>query len=667
MRLEQVEHEPVTLVELAAAACEEEHPGVVPVRAKPDVDPVVHVGFAVQLVPDLGALELAQRDEVRHGARVRPVVRALAIAADGMLMAQAPVRLSLGPFLRGHLRRPVTVLPPRHEERAQPASVELAEARVAAPEELGQPPQEVRRERFGVVEHGELGRHGGQRRSVALPQRSHHPSEGTANTVWTQGKRRRMLAVDCGLKTGGVMKQWTVRMRMVPVLVGIVAVVAAVSLQAASARTHKPVVVPPDAVLTWNTYTVNAVRASTPTKFQTDGMVYMSYAEAAVYDAVTKMMGRYQPYHDFAFTVVPGASVQAAVAAASQAILDHYMLDQATVDNEYNAYITSLGGLGAPGVADGVAVGQAAAADIISLRTGDGLNNTAVPSYGGNGPILPGQWQLQPNQKVQTPFVATMRPFLLESPAQFRAPPPPSLTSHLYARDLNETEAYGAINSTVRTPDQTAIAYFWVGFNVNQYNATFQNVIAQHTMDLVDAAHLLAMGNIVTTDAGIACYDSKFFYQFWRPITAIQNADKDNNPDTTADPTWQSLLPVPGHPEYPSHARLLHERLRRHDRGGAAHAASRRHHSGRAGRKQHAHHHPALQHRQRHRPAGRRRQGLARLPLPQLGPAGREARQPRRRLGARPQLQAGSSVAGRTPGGPRSPCGPPGPWPISWR
>src|SRR5262249_27940134 len=63
---------------------------------------------------------------------------------------------------------------------------------------------------------------------------------------------------------------------------------------------------------------------------------------------------------------------------------------------------------------------------------------------------------------------------------------------------------------------------------------------------------LFAMGNIVSTDAGIACFDSKFFYQAWRPITAIRNADKDNNPDTTADPSWQSLLPVPGHPEYPS-------------------------------------------------------------------------------------------------------------------
>jgi hypothetical protein len=335
----------------------------------------------------------------------------------------------------------------------------------------------------------------------------------------------------------------------VTTLAAIVAAAATVWLSVASATNHKPPPgVSPAAVLTWNTYTVNAVRASMPTKFQTDGMVYMSYAQAAVYDAVTKIMGRYQPYHDFAFNVAPGASVQAAVAAATQTILDHYLPDQqATVDAEYNTYIGTLTGH----VADGVAVGQAAANDIIALRTDDGLN-AATPSYGEIGPILPGQWQLQPGQKVQTPFVATMRPFLLESPAQFRAPPPPALTSHQYARDLNETETYGAINSTVRTQAETAIAYFWVGFNVNQYNQTFQNVVNQHQMDLVDAAHLLAMGNIVTTDAGIACYDSKFFYLAWRPITAIRNADKDNNPDTTADPTWQPLLPVPGHPEYPS-------------------------------------------------------------------------------------------------------------------
>jgi hypothetical protein len=344
------------------------------------------------------------------------------------------------------------------------------------------------------------------------------------------------------------MKNRKLRLRTLLVLVGLLAVAATVSLSAASAEKTKPATVPPDAALTWNTYTVNAVRASTPTKFQTDGMVYMSYVQAAVYDAVTKISGRYMPYHDFTFTVVPGASVQAAVAAAARTTLDYYLPDQkATVDAEYTAYLATLTG----DVANGVAVGEAAANDIIAFRTGDGLN-AATPSYGGNGPILPGQWQLQLNQKVQTPWLATMRPFLLDSAAQFRAEPPPSLTSHQYAKDLNETEAYGALNSTVRTPEQTAIAYFWVGNNINQYNGTMQSVVTDHGMDLVDAAHLLAMGELVSTDAGIACYDSKFFYLAWRPITAIRNADQDGNRDTTADPNWQALLGVPGHPEYPS-------------------------------------------------------------------------------------------------------------------
>jgi len=344
------------------------------------------------------------------------------------------------------------------------------------------------------------------------------------------------------------MKKRTTQLKALLVLVGIVAVAVTASLSVASAKTPKPVVVPPDAALTWNANAVSAVRASTPTKVQTDGMVYMSYVQAAVYDAVTKLEGRYEPYHDFSVAVAPGASVQAAVAAAAQTTLDYYLPDQqAAVDAKYNTYLGTLTG----NVAGGVAVGEAAAQDIIALRSGDGLK-AATPSYGGIGPILPGQWQLQPGQAVQTPWLATMRPFLLDRASQFRAEPPPSLTSHRYAKDLNETEAYGALNSTVRTPEQTAIAYFWVGNNINQYNQTMQNVVAQHDMDLADAAHLFAMGELVTTDAGIACFDSKFFYQAWRPITAIRNADKDGNPDTTADPSWQSLLPVPGHPEYPS-------------------------------------------------------------------------------------------------------------------
>jgi hypothetical protein len=342
------------------------------------------------------------------------------------------------------------------------------------------------------------------------------------------------------------------------VLVGIVAVVATAWLSIASASARKSVVMPPDAVLAWNTNAVNAVRAAKVIDpqgtaprplYQTEGLIYMSYVQAAVYDAVSKLMGRYEPYHDFTVTVVPGASVQAAVAAAAQTALDYYLPDQqATVDGEYSTYIGSLPG----DVSDGVTVGQAAANDVIALRSGDG-RNALTPSYGTIGPILPGQWQLQtPAQTAQTPWVATMRPFLLEQASQFRADPPPALTSNQYAKDLNETQAYGAINSTVRTPDQTATAYFWNANVINSYNQTMQNVIVQHQMDLVDAAHLFAMGELVTTDAGIGCFDSKYFYLAWRPITAIRNADKDGNPNTTADPAWTPLVTTPNHPEYPS-------------------------------------------------------------------------------------------------------------------
>jgi len=203
-------------------------------------------------------------------------------------------------------------------------------------------------------------------------------------------------------------------------------------------------------------------------------------------------------------------------------------------------------------VAGGVSVGEAAANDLIAFRTGDGLK-ASTPAYGQIGPIIPGKWQLQlPTQTAQTPWLATMRPFLLDGAAQFRAKPPPSITSDQYAKDLNETETYGAVNSSARSKDQTDIAYFWNGNGVNQFNLTMQNVVAQHDMDIDDAAHLFAMGMIVTTDAGIGCYDSKFFYEAWRPITAIRNADIDGNPDTTADPNWSPLLTTPAHPEYPS-------------------------------------------------------------------------------------------------------------------
>ena len=327
------------------------------------------------------------------------------------------------------------------------------------------------------------------------------------------------------------------------------------------ARSDKPGNSAPATVaLEWNANAVAAVRAASVVDppgtaprpiYQTEGLLYMSYVQAAVYDAATKIGHRYTPYHHFEVGA-GNASIEAAVIAAAYNTLVYYLGDPGgTLAAKYQASIAAL-----PDdqtTARGIAVGQAAAADIEALRANDG-RYAPSPDFGA-GPLEPGQWVWAPPpslQVAQTPWLATMQPFMLDSTSQFRAPPPPALSSPEYAADLNETEAYGSATSTVRTPDETAIAYFWNANAINQLNQTLQNVATQHTMDLLDTTRLLAAGNMVSTDAGMACFDSKYHYQLWRPVTAIRNADIDGNPATTKDGTWTPLVTTPNHPEYPS-------------------------------------------------------------------------------------------------------------------
>ena len=303
----------------------------------------------------------------------------------------------------------------------------------------------------------------------------------------------------------------------------------------------------------WNIIAVNTVRAATPALFQVEGLIYMAYVQASVYDAVTKIEGRYQPYHDFTAPVdTAGASPDAAVAAAAYTALAYYFPAQAvTLGTTYTSYIA---GLPAAGQAAGVAIGAAAADDIIALRTGDGRDAPISTPYG-QGPLTPGIWIFAPPpslQSAQTPWVAFMKPFMLESPSQFRPGPPLPLTSNKYATQLAELEAYGSATSTVRTDEETAIAEFWNANAINQINQTQRDLDTAHGFDLVETARGLAMANLTDSDAGIACFDAKYYYTFWRPVTAINHADIDGNDGTTADPTWTPLLTTPNHPEYPA-------------------------------------------------------------------------------------------------------------------
>jgi hypothetical protein len=321
-----------------------------------------------------------------------------------------------------------------------------------------------------------------------------------------------------------------------------------------------------DVALQWNAYAVTAVRSATTTNqlppntvsrplYQTEGLLYMSYVQAAVYDAATKIGHRYVPYHHFSVGA-GNASIEAAVIAAAYNTLVHYLGDPTGALAQH--YATSIAALPDDrNTARGIAVGEAAAADIEALRANDGRNAaTPAPNAGTpTNPVQAGVWVWPPAPSLQidqTPWMAVMQPFMLERTSQFRAPPPPELTSDQYTHDFNETEAAG---SNLPNPDPAGrrdTAYFWNANAINQLNQTLQNVATQHNMDLLDTVRLLAAGNMVPTDAGMGCFDSKYTYRFWRPITAIRNAGIDGNAATTPDPNWTPLVTTPNHPEYPS-------------------------------------------------------------------------------------------------------------------
>jgi len=344
------------------------------------------------------------------------------------------------------------------------------------------------------------------------------------------------------------------------VLAATFAAVIAVFAVVASTATSAPrdASLPATAAIDWNNIAIGTVRGESPALVQLEGLIYMSYVQASVYDAVVKIEGRYKPYHNFHAPVsTNGASPDAAVAAAAYTALVHYFPDKATsLTATYQSY---LAGLPVAGQAAGVLIGQASANDIIALRANDGRNAVITTPYG-QGPNPPteqtaGVWIFAPPpslQSAQIPWAAFMQPFMLKSPSQFRVGPPLDITSHKYMVQLEELRAFGASNSPVRTPEETAIGQFWNANVTSQTQQFLRDLSTAHGFDLVETARALAMGNLVDSDAGIACWDSKYHYTFWRPVTAIRNADIDGNPGTTADPSWTPLLTTPNHPEYPA-------------------------------------------------------------------------------------------------------------------
>ena len=306
-----------------------------------------------------------------------------------------------------------------------------------------------------------------------------------------------------------------------------------------------------DAVTDWSAIaqTTIVTNAGRP---PSGSIVDVAYVFAAVYDAVNAIDGRYTAFAVSLPTASPTASQDAAAVAAAHHVLKTFFpTQQVFLDG---AYATSMASI-PPGAArdQGNAVGVQVATAFLALRANDGRN--AVIPYGfGSGP---GVYQLTPGAPAPpaspaTPWVAQMRPFALESPSQFRAEGPPHLTSAQWAVDLNEVKAMGILNGSSRTPEQTEIGRFYAEHPGAQLIRSLREFAAAQSMSVADRARLLAILHISAADALIAVFDSKYFYNYWRPVTAIRAADTDDNDATEPDAGWLPLAPTPNHPEYPA-------------------------------------------------------------------------------------------------------------------
>jgi hypothetical protein len=307
------------------------------------------------------------------------------------------------------------------------------------------------------------------------------------------------------------------------------------------------------AVVDWNRITVDAVTAGRPGPI---GIVDIALVQIAVHDAVQAIEKRYEPYH-FEVERAWGNRSAAVAAAAHGMLVGMYPAQAATLDPVYHSYLADKGLTGDPGVA----VGEQAAAGILPLRR---VNpNPLPPPFVGRNEI--GVWRPTPSflgappvpapfSPMAAPWMGSFDPFTLTSSARFRPEPPPALTSDRYKRDYNEVKALGSLTSTARSAEQTDLAYFYSGNIPAQWNSALRAIATRYVRKTGDQARLLALANLATADSLISTWDSKVHYVFWRPVTAIVEADNDGNPDTAADASWQPLINTPPYPDYTSGA-----------------------------------------------------------------------------------------------------------------
>jgi hypothetical protein len=305
-----------------------------------------------------------------------------------------------------------------------------------------------------------------------------------------------------------------------------------------------------DTVTQWNQNAANAiyVTAAQPPNVST---LHMAMVQGAVYDAVNAIDGGHEGYLLTSKVATPTDSKDAAAAtAAYKTLISIVPVQQPALLALYNSTLSGISD--GPAKTRGIAVGDAAAAAMIAARTADGRFGT--PGFltgttpGAWRPVLPA-FGNDPNAWVQD-----VKPFLIEEASQFRSSGPYELTSKKYARDFNEVKAVGSASAppTVRTAEQTHTALYWNENPPRTWNRILNTLSTSHGVSLVDNARLFAEAYLTAADGLIAVWDEKAHYGFWRPITAIREADTDGNPRTEKDENWLPLIANPPYPDHPS-------------------------------------------------------------------------------------------------------------------
>jgi hypothetical protein len=314
-----------------------------------------------------------------------------------------------------------------------------------------------------------------------------------------------------------------------------------------------------DVISDWNLETGRRVGGTPPARRGPSGALDFAVVHLAMHDAVQAFERRYQPYC-VAIPNASGSPVAAASKAARDVLVASFPLQAAAIDAEY-ARLTALYIAQGLMVANdpGASAGAIAAQCMVDRRlpgpNGDtAKRNTPDTFIGGTGA---GEWRATaPSPPAMTAeFLATVTPFAMKAPDQFRmANPPPDLTSETYTTAYNEVKEKGSTDTTKRTPEEDQIGRFFADGPANYWNRLMRDLVVSQSLDLGDSARMFALVSMTTADTLIACWDSKIAYNFWRPVTAIREGENDGNPATTGDATWAPYFPTPNYPDYTSGA-----------------------------------------------------------------------------------------------------------------